>query len=319
MAAPAGGGRVLALLVAASLTLAAALTMLDTPLVTAQTPELVARFVNGSLPLDTGAQLWAELDPVEVTLGSQSIVYPLTPTSVATLRVSAAYNLSHVAFYLEWDDPSMDVEVPGGIDVFADAVAIQLPISEDSLPYICMGTVSDPVYIVYWKAPGTIEALVAGSGYGLSPEEREALGLSKTPKSPVERLPESEQDWVANAVYEDGKWRLVMVRAAGSNHPLETGFRPGGELGIVLARWEGSSYERGGLKKISGWMSLKMEEPPIGLGVVTETETVERTVTVAEEIERVPYSVFAIAGLALVIAAATIYVVLRRRSPGGQV
>ncbi|MEB3859971.1 MAG: ethylbenzene dehydrogenase-related protein [Desulfurococcales archaeon] len=310
-------GRLLALVLLASLAITAGSTMLDTPLVTAQTPELVARFVNGSLPLDPGAKLWADLDLVEVTLGSQSIVYPLTPTSVATLRIAAAYNLSHVAFYIEWDDPSMDVEVPGGLDVFADAVAMQFPVSDDSLPYICMGTVSDPVYIVYWKAPEMVEALVAGSGYGLSPEEREALGLSKTPKSPIEKLPESEQDWISSATYEDGKWRLVVVRASGSSHPLETEFRPGGELGIVLARWEGSEYERGGLKKISGWMSLKLEEPPVGFETVTETTTVEKTVTVVEELERVPYSVFVVAGLALIVAAATIYVMLRRRPSSG--
>ncbi|MCE4613618.1 MAG: ethylbenzene dehydrogenase-related protein [Desulfurococcales archaeon] len=286
-------------------------TLLDTPLVTAQTPELVVRYVNGSLPLDPRADFWEGLDKMEATLGSQSIVYPLTPQSTATLRITAAYNLSHIAFYVEWEDPSMDVEVPGGTDVFADAVAIQLPVSEGSLPYICMGTVSDPVYIVYWKAPETVEALVAGSGYGLSPEEREALGLSKTPKSPIEKLPESEQDWVASAIYEGGMWRLVMVRETGSTHPLETGIRPGGELSIVLARWEGSQYERGGLKKISGWLGLKVEEPPVAPEAVTETVT--ETVTVEEVVERVPYSVVFVAGLALIVAAATIYVMLRRR------
>ena len=312
-----GGHMALMVAITASLIVAGLATMLDAPLATAQTPELTVRFVNGSLPLDPRSSLWAEMDKAEVTLGSQSIVYPLTPQSTATVRVAAAYNLSHVAFYVEWDDPTMDVEVPGGIDVFADAVAIQLPVSEGSLPYICMGTVSDPVYIVYWKAPSTVEALVAGSGYGMSPEEREALGLSKTPKSPIEKLPESEQDWLASAVYEEGVWRVVMVRETGSTHPLETSINPGSELSIVLARWDGSSYERGGLKKISGWMGLKVEEPPIAPEAVTETVTVEKPVTFTERVERVPYSVIAIAGLALVVAAATIYVMLRRRSPSG--
>lgn len=258
-------------------------------LVTAQVSGIQAVYVDGDIPLDPSSDFWAGIEKVEIALVAQNVVYPLVGEGEPrSLSVAAAVSKTGMlAIYLEWEDPTRDVPVPGGIDVFPDQVAVQFPVSNESLPYICMGTTEQPVSIVLWKAPDRAETLVAGSAYGMNPDEREALGLQASPTSPIELLPPEAQIWGSKAVYSDGKWRVVLYRPLSSTHPLVTNLSLGSEVSVAFAVWQGSEREAGGLKSTSAWYTLSLAgpaaevvEPPAE--TATQTETVLRTVTETE-------------------------------------
>jgi DMSO reductase family type II enzyme heme b subunit len=262
-----------------SLVVAVALATLGIVVVTAQESAVLVKFINGSLPVDPASPLWPK--SADVPLTSQTLVYPLAPAvENRAVSVAAVYNGTHIAFLLMWKDATRDVAKPGGLDVFPDAVAVQFPVSRAQLPYICMGTVDNPVNIIYWRAGLGVENLVAGAGYGLSPQQREALGLQATPTSPVELLPDSAQAVQAYAVYKDGAWYVVLVRPLGSVHPLMSSLAD--DFSAAFATWDGSKGERGGLKATSGWVQFRLERRIMAAPqptTVAATQTSATTVT----------------------------------------
>ena len=276
--------------------------------VTAQEAVVVVKFVNGSLPADPASSAWPK--PVDVPLTSQTLVYPLpAATESRTVSVSAVYNGTHIAFLLVWSDPTKDVATPGGLDVFPDAVAVQFPVSRAQLPYICMGTVDNPVNIIYWKAGVGVENLVAGAGYGLNPQQREALGLQATSTSPVELLPASAQVVSDVATYKDGKWYVVLIRPLGSVHPLMASLAEG-TFNAAFATWDGAKGERGGLKATSGWVAFRLERPaPAQMAPTTQTATQTPvgtqtvTVTTTRLVEMTPTWAWAVIGVLIAVIA----------------
>ncbi len=256
-------GRRASLLLAALLALAA-LVMAYTGqvLVSAQVADITAVYVE-QVPLDPTADFWAQAEKTEIPLIAQNIVYPMTgDVGQRVLRVAAAVDSSGtLAFYLEWDDPTMDVPVPGGLDVYPDKVAMQFPVNQGAMPYICMGTQEEPVSIVLWSAPDKVETLVAGSAYGMKQEEREALGLHSVPTSPIERLPPEYQVWKGKAVYEDGKWKVVLYRPLAVHAPMVPDFTYGAKTSIAFALWQGSNHETGGMKTTSAWFTVEIGQP----------------------------------------------------------
>ncbi len=295
------------LLPGVALAVAVVLAALGVMVVTAQGPAVLVKFINGDLPVDPASPAWPK--PVVVPLTSQILVYPLPPAvENRTVSVAAVYNGTHIAFLLEWRDDTEDVAKPGGLDVFPDAVAVQFPVSRAQLPYICMGTVDNPVNIIYWRAGVGVQNLVAGAGYGLSPQQREALGLQATPTSPVELLPESAQVVQAYAVYRNDTWYVVFVRPLGSVHPLMASLS--GDFSAAFAVWEGSKGERGGLKATSSWVQFRLEMPTAAPPPTPAVTTV--TQTLAQVVETTPTWAWAVIGVLVALLAVMAGLALRR-------
>ena len=296
-----------------ALAVAVVLAVLGTVVVTAQLSLVTVRFVNGSLPLDPTAPTWPK--PVDVPLSSQTLVYPLpAATETRAVSVAAVYNGTHIAFLLSWSDATEDLPKPGGLDVFPDAVAIQFPVSRAQLPYICMGTVDTPVNIIYWKAGVGAENLVAGAGYGLNPQQREALGLQTTPTSPLELLPTSAQVVQAYATYGGGKWYVILIRPLGSVHPLMASLA--GDFSVAFAVWDGARGERGGLKATSGWIQFVLEKPaqPTPQPVPQPApETVMHTATVTQVVETTPTWAWVVIGVLIALLAVVGGLALRKK------
>lgn len=300
------------LLPAAALAIALVLASLGIVVVTAQAPTVTIKYVKGALPWDPKSPLWPS--PVEVPLTSQTLVYPLPAAAESrSVYVSALHNGTHIAFLLSWRDATKDVATPGGLDAFPDAVAIQFPVSRAQLPYICMGTVDNPVNIIYWRAGVGVENLVAGAGYGLSPQQREALGLQATPTSPVELLPAEAQVVIANATYSNGTWYVVVVRPLGSVHPLMSSLSDG--FSAAFATWDGSKGERGGVKATSGWVSFALEAPPAAATQPAPQPGAAQTVTITttQMVEASPTWAWAVIGVLIAVIAILAGLALRKK------
>ena len=249
--------------------------------VSAQTNTYTAKYIDGAIPLDPTDPAWSQVDKGNAVLVAQLLTYPQRlDTQPRQIQYAVVHNGTHIAVYLEWSDDTEDVPGPGELDKFPDAVAVQFPVKSGEQPYVCMGMQDNPVHIVMWKAGKGAESLVAGSGYGTREGEDTARGLHSVPTSPIATLPPEEQVWKSKATYEDGKWKVVLVRPTGSVGEYVPELDPGSEVSIAFALWDGSKYERAGSKVTSGWQMLELEKPAAGVETVTETVTETATETV---------------------------------------
>ncbi|MBI2460172.1 MAG: c-type cytochrome [Candidatus Rokubacteria bacterium] len=207
---------------------------------------LVVRGVEGEIPLDPTAEFWERQPAANIPLVGQVIQDPreFAPT-VAQVSVRAVYTSEEVAFHLAWDDPTPSKPDPAK-KVFADAVAIQLPVKLEPTerPYFLMGDGARPVYLLTWRSDGGVgEANVTGLGK-LTPQRGEAVQAR------------------GQVAYADGRYRLVIKR------PLETGdandfaFPAREFFPVAFFAWDGSSGEQGSKGSISSWYYIRVEAPP---------------------------------------------------------
>ncbi|MBV7337908.1 c-type cytochrome [Chloroflexi bacterium TSY] len=211
-----------------------------------QAPEpsvlLVSDLVEGSLPDDPNDAAWLEVASAYYPLTSQLMRAPrFYRPAVNAVWVKSLYNGSEIAFHISWNDRT---ETRTGDAI--DAMAIQWPqeLSDgNERPYFVFGDPQRPAYQWYWTADSDTVA------------ERNTTGLqSVTDQS-------GEQQTVANAVYEDGRWQVVFRR------PLQTGDE--NDLRIVTDTyiplnfivWDGGSGEIDGQMGINTWSPVYLQSP----------------------------------------------------------
>jgi mono/diheme cytochrome c family protein len=226
-----------------------------------------ARLIEGSVPEHPDDSAWAEAQEFYIPLVGQIIRPPrwFAPR-VDGIFVSALYDGKRVALRLRWHDPSQSpdpawaewrgaiartvapVDEPLDSLPRPDGVMVQFPraIPEDlTRPYFLMGEPNHPVYMWRWQsAPRLAEA---GQATGLGTftalaSEPDVLG--------------------AEAVFEDGEWRLVLTRAlAAADSASALTFVAGRPIPMALFAWDGDHGEGGGRMAISTWYYLVLEEP----------------------------------------------------------
>jgi len=109
----------------------------------------------------------------------------------------------------------------------------------------------DPVFITGW-----------GVGNFASIPER---------KSPVENLNSEgfstltprgvdEQNVNGKGVWDNGKWKVVIVRSLKSENKFDAKFAPGQQIPIAFAVWDGAQGDRNGQKSVTPWYNLKIEK-----------------------------------------------------------
>lgn len=69
--------------------------------------------------------------------------------------------------------------------------------------------------------------------------------------------PPEKQSVAATAVWSNGLWRVVLVRAIESKDELDVDFTQNRRIPITFAVWDGFKGDRNGIKLISGWHWLK--------------------------------------------------------------
>jgi len=137
-----------------------------------------------------------------------------------------------------------------------------------------------PVNIWYWKNKDGKAVDMNAKGFGT---------LKTQP----------HQDVTAKAVYQDGTWRVVFSRAITTEHPEQDAqFRLGDFVNVAFAVWDGKREggdlkEKGAQKAISSWWYFRLEPPK-------------------------DYSPYFYALLAIGIAAAVEFVMIRRLKKGSK-
>ncbi len=187
--------------------------------------------------------------------------------AVTAIWVQAVHTDKAIALRLTWDDRTQspdstwlkftqkvlnavasDDSVPEKAALnWPDQVAVQFPMalsSGNERPYFLMGSSSGPVY--QWRWTSAPRRVVAGRATGIDS---------------FDSLPASG-GLAAQAVYDQGQWRVVITRAlATPDSSSQLQFAFGRAIPIALFAWDGSNGEHGSRMAVSTWYFLALDRP----------------------------------------------------------
>jgi DMSO reductase family type II enzyme heme b subunit len=199
--------------------------------------------VREAITDDPSAELWKKVPVNHILLMGQVIVDPRNfNPAIDLVSVRAVYNDKEIAFHLTWDDPR---ESKGdGKQTFPDAISLQFPPVQPTSterPYFLMGDSSDAVYLLRWEqGKGVMEASANGPTKMAALEGGEVSG---------------------KAVFENGRYRLVMKRPLLSKDDKRIGFQPTVFTPIAFQAWDGGVGETGPKMSLTSWYYLRLEAP----------------------------------------------------------
>ncbi len=210
-------------------------------------------------------------------------------------QVSAVYNNSAVAFKISWSDPTQSVQSGNVSDVYPDGFAMQVPVSfsdPKKLPYIGMGSEGRPVLVHLTKAT-SVHYEPNGNGdveHQVSPHNTHAFGDDlKNYHDKVNKL--GKQAYTRSFVSEgfrsmtelkDGSDKFGMKMTYDAANKRWTGvvakqlkdsaadLSKYGALPVSFAIWDGTKYNRGGVKSLSTWLAVKLQGKAGGDALVKE-------------------------------------------------
>lgn len=255
-----------------------------------RTKEITAKLLT-HLPSDPDDALWAS---------APEVVIPLMPLwwregYIDRVRVRTVHDGQRLAFRLEWNDATRDVE---GLrqQSFPDGAAIQLTASE-APPLFVMGTTDEVVNIWHWKAlwdedrrgfqdvaqmfPHLTSDAYFGSqkGWGAGPLDDGLFIPALHLDNPVSRRRQSsieeanaaglgtytaqsgdDQDVEGSSSWKNGVWRVSFVRDLKAAGRRDVTFRSGQKVSVAFAVWDGHGGDRNGQKSVSIWNTLILEK-----------------------------------------------------------
>lgn len=203
---------------------------------------------DASALLDPAAPAWAQVErdvwdlagmPVHVQTSRyvRTVWADKLIGKVRAVSVRAAYDGERIAFHLEWADDTQNVEFAERL--FPDAAALLFPSNGDA-PIGTLGNAEAGVNEWYWRADlAQGENLIA---HGLGTDTRADGAID------------------ARAIWNDGRWSLVLSRALKAKGADNARFAPGKTAKVGVTIWEGSNRERGDLRSYSRqWHELTLE------------------------------------------------------------
>jgi len=218
--------------------------------------EIAARLITGGGTFaangDPQGALWARVPEAEIELKLAPPVHPsiaslqhtAAPDTALPLHVGALTDGHRLYLRLRWKDRSHDNRRAAGL--FPDAAAIEVPIGADETA-VMMGMPDKPVAIWRWDAAtNDVEALAAGSPGTLTPAIDSGLAGTGVYR---------QRDDAAN-----NEWCVVIAQdldATGDAHP---DLRERKRFAAAFAVWQGSDRQRGGFKRVSEWVSVRLPE-----------------------------------------------------------
>lgn len=239
-------------------------------------PVLKSTRIDQDIPIDPDNPLWRGAESLDVPLSGQVIVAPRWQNhSVDLITVRSLYNEDAIGFLLEWNDRFKDIVHkedplvskdtylklnPKRRWTLRDAVEMQLPLripEGPERPYFFLGQQDKPVNLWRWYADWNEDPDRKSAA-----EELNASG----PKNPIVPQPVESQELMGKGVWNDGRWKVVMVRPLKTkDQDRDIQFEPGKMVPIAFHAWDGWNGEHGLQMAISSWQFLILEvsTPPI--------------------------------------------------------
>ena len=251
---------------------------------------LKALRVEGPLPDDSNSEVWAQAEAMDVRLTGQVVAAPRWQNpSIELVITQAVYNDEEIAFLLQWDDPFKDVihdeeaefdpaeigkvgaynsyvnpneTVTRQLKTFRDSIAMQFPVKPltgTRRPHFFRGDSSNPVNLWIWKSD------LADQGQPAA-EEANARGWKQPPRI----QDEDQQQVVTSALWDNGRWHVVMKRKLLTDGRGDVQFNEGQFIPLALNAWDGSNGEHGRVMSLSSWYNVLLEAPtPITVYIYT--------------------------------------------------
>ncbi len=246
--------------------------------------------VEGPLPDGPDSEVWARAEMMDIRLTGQVVAAPRWQNpSVELVITQAVYNDEEIAFLLQWDDPFKDVThdeeaefdpaeigkvgaynsyinpnetITRQLKTFRDSIAMQFPVkllTGTKRPHFFRGDSSNPVNLWIWKSE------LADQGES-AVEEANARGWKQPPRI----QDEDQQQVVTAAVWNDGRWSVVMKRKLLTDDRGDVQFKKGKFIPMALNVWDGSNGEHGRVMSLSTWYNVLLEAPtPITVYIYT--------------------------------------------------
>ena len=237
--------------------------------------------VEGLLPGAPDSDVWERAEAMDIRLTGQVIAAPRWQNpSIELVIARAVYNEEEIAFLLQWDDPFKDVThdedaefdpaeigkvgaynsyvnpnetVTRQLKTFRDSIAIQFPVKAltgTRRPHFFRGDSSNPVNLWIWKSD------LADQGQPAA-EEANARGWKQPPRVQGQ----DQQQVVASAVWDDGRWSVIMKRKLLTDGRGDVQFNKGQFIPLALHAWDGSNGEHGRVMSLSSWYNVLLEAP----------------------------------------------------------
>ncbi|MCP4332437.1 MAG: c-type cytochrome [Gammaproteobacteria bacterium] len=251
---------------------------------------LKALRVEGPLPDDSSSEVWAQAETMDVRLTGQVVAAPRWQNpSIELVITQAVYNDEEIAFLLQWDDPFKDVihdeeaefdpadigkvgaynsyvnpneTVTRQLKTFRDSIAMQFPVKPltgTRRPHFFRGDSSNPVNLWIWKSDLADQGQLAG-------EEANARGWKQPPRI----QDEDQQQVVTSALWDNGRWHVVMKRKRLTDGRGDVQFNQGQFIPLALNAWDGSNGEHGRVMSLSSWYNVLLEAPtPVTVYIYT--------------------------------------------------
>ena len=231
------------------------------------------------LPVSPNDSSWGRIERYWFPLVGQVIHKPrwFAP-AVSGVWVQAAHDGQSLVLRVSWDDRSQspdsawleftgrvletvasDDSTPRTTELWPDRLAVQFPLTLPAgsqameRPYFLMGSATQPVYQWRWTSgplQDTLSVAVGGAG---------AAGLARG----IERFdPLADAALEAEAVYDQGEWRVVFTRSlatADTSNQLQ--FQAGRAIPVAFFAWDGSNGETGPRMAVSSWYFLSLDTP----------------------------------------------------------
>ncbi|WP_435096654.1 ethylbenzene dehydrogenase-related protein [Halorubrum sp. N11] len=187
---------------------------------------------------DPSGDAWESVETVSVPLSSSGAAVPGgSDTAIDSASVAAARTDDRLYLRLSWSDGTANTSTDS-LRAFADAAAVQFPVSSEERPPIAMGSSDNQVNVWYWNGADGTESLLAGG----------AGSTTQLSESTVE----------TTATHTGDRWSVVFSRPLASDRANVTDIDADEDVNAAFAVWEGSNDERSGQKAASEWYYLSL-------------------------------------------------------------
>lgn len=204
-------------------------------------------YTDRTFDLDVDSGVWKEVEPVKVHLFPQSarVAYG---NEERDIMVRGIYNDEEIAFLIEFHDES---ENRGGLEN-VDACAILFAPGDAPVTAQMMGFESK-VNIWQWKADRDTARFMKDDDSVNVIREFVAVG-------PATQKPLQNQNVDGRGEYDNSRWRVIFKRKLLSQQEDEFDIKPGNDMNIAFAVWDGKKLETFSRKSISILRPLILEE-----------------------------------------------------------